>query len=126
MDKKTFIVSIIMVGLFISAIIWSNSLSDDLKKNGIIVQAKILGVNFGGKVSGGFQCLVNYKNKQMELPSTSSLKKGKFYFVDKIFPAMYSPNTEKLEILITPVDFEKFNIPFPDSLKWVTDYIYKQ
>ena len=123
MDKKLFIASLIMVGLFIGVIIWRNDDQNDLKKNGVIVQAKILRVNFGGKVSGGFNCLINYKNEEKELPSVSSLQKGKFYFIGKTFPAMYSPNIDILEVLITPTDFEKFNLPFPDSLSWVIEHI---
>jgi len=123
MDKKSFIALLIMVGLFVAVIILRNNDQNDLKKKGVIVQAKILRVNFGGKVSGGFNCVINYKNKEKELPSVSSLQRGKFYFIGKTFPAMYSPNTDILEVLITPSDFEKFNLPFPDSLSWVANYV---
>jgi hypothetical protein len=123
MDKKSLIGTIVIVILFIGAVIWSNSIQDDLKKNGILVPAKILRVNYGGKVSGGFECLINYNGEQKERPSISSLKSGRYNFVGKTFPGMYSPKTNTLEILIAPVDFKKFDIPFPDSLKWVLEYI---
>jgi len=126
MDRKSLIGTIVVIILFIGIIIWSNSIDDDLKKNGVLISAKILGVNLGGKTSGGFHCLIIYKNQVIERPSSSSLTYGKFDFVGKTFPAMYSPNTNTLEVLIAPVDFEKFGMPFPDSLNWVMSYIFKK
>jgi|SRR4051812_12879793 hypothetical protein len=125
MDKKTLVGALFMIGLLISVIVWRNVKQNDLKKNGTIVQAKILRVNLGGKVGGGFECLINYKNTEIKLPSVSSLLSGKYKFVGKIFPARYSPNSNTLEILITPEDFGKFNIPFPDSLNWVSNNTLK-
>lgn len=125
MDKKSFIVVFIGIAVFIVLIIWRNTNQNELKKNGILVEAKVLRVNFGGKTGGGFQCFIKYKNEEKEIPSPSSLYKGKIAFIGKIFPAMYLPDKEILEILITPQDFEKFNIPFPDSLNWVMPYVGK-
>jgi hypothetical protein len=123
MDKKSLIGMLIMIILVIGVFVWRKVDQDDLKKNGILVPAKILRVNYGGKVSGGFECLINYNGEQKERPSISSLKSGRYNFVGKTFPGMYSPKTNTLEILIAPVDFKKFDIPFPDSLKWVLEYI---
>lgn len=123
MDKKSLFGMIVVIILFIGAVIWRNSIQDDLKKNGIVVAAKIIRVNLGGKVSGGFECLINYNGEQKERPSISSIKSGRFNFVGKNFPGIYSPKTNTLEILIAPVDFKKFDIPFPDSLNWVLQYI---
>lgn len=123
MDKKSIIGTIIIVILFIGGVIWRNSIQSDLKQNGIIVQTKIIRVNFGGKVSGGFECLINYNGEQKERPSVSSIKSGRFNFVGKTFPGMYSTKTNTLEVLIAPADFKKFDIPFPDSLNWVLQYI---
>ena len=126
MDKKSFIVCIIGLGLFIVLIIWRNANQNDLKKNGVLVEAQILTVNSGGRTSGGFECLITYKGEKKELSSPSTLVKGSVYFIGKTFPAMYLPGKDILEILITPRDFEKFNIPFPDSLNWVMPYVLKQ
>jgi hypothetical protein len=123
MDKKSLIGMIVMIILVIAVFVWRKINQDDLKKNGIIVSTKILRVNYGGKVSGGFECLINYNGQQIERPSVSSIKSGRFNFISKTFPGMYSPKTNTLEVLIAPADFKKFNIPFPDSLKWVLQYI---
>ena len=126
MSKRNWVGLILIISLIIGLIIYRIIAQNDLKRNGIIVQAKILSVNFGGKASGGFQCLIKYKGDEKELPSPSSLANAKTYFIGKVFPAMYAHKTNTLEILITPQDFEKFNIPFPDSLKWVMPYVLKQ
>lgn len=126
MDKKSLIGGFIVFVLFIGLIVWRNTNQRNLKEHGVLVTAKILRVNIGGRVSGGFQCAINYHNKYLELPSPSSVKRKNFDFIGKTFPAMFLPTNETLEILITPVDFEKFNIPFPDSLKWVMEYVIER
>ena len=126
MDRKSFIFCVIATCLFIILIIWRNANQDDLKKNGVVVEAKILRVNLGGKVGGGFECLINYNGLDKQMSSPSSIVKGSFDFVGKSFPAMYLPKKDILEVLITPKDFEKFKIPFPDSLNWVMPYVLRQ
>ena len=108
--------------LIISFIIVRITLQNDLKANGIIVNAKIIRVAIGGKGSGGFICTLSYNNEAKETSTPTTLKKGWYDMIGHTFPGMYSPKTGTLEVLITPTDFEKFNIPFPDSLKWVIKY----
>ena len=100
MDKKSLLVCFIGLLLFIGVIVWINVNQQNLKQNGVLVSAKILRVNYGGKVSGGFQCAINYQNKYLKLPSPSTLKRGNFDFIGKNFPAMFLPTNETLEILI--------------------------
>ena len=126
MDKKSIIGCFIVLVLFIGLIVWRNTNQRSLKEHGVLVTAKILGVNIGGRVSGGFQCAINYQNNYLKLPSPSTLKRGNFDFIGKTFPAMFLPRNETLEILITLVDFEKFNMPFPDSLNWVMEYVIER
>jgi len=122
----TFIAFIFIFLLFILVIFWRNMIQEDLKKNGVIVNAEIIKVNVGGKVSGGFQCRFNFKGEMYEESSPSTLHSGVYDFIGKTFPAMYSRKHDALEILITPTDFEKFNIPFPDSLNWVMKYVIEK
>src|SRR6185312_12407547 len=126
MYKKFLIACIVLIGLFIISIIWTNKDHDELKKNGVIVEAQIIRVNHGGRTSGGFECLIKYNHEEKKLSSPSSLVGGKFHFIGKTFPSMYLPDKNILEILITPRDFEEFNIPFPDSLNWVMPYVLRQ
>lgn len=125
MTKKSIVFCTIVVCLFLLSIIWWKKNQNGLKNNGVIVEAKILRVNFGGRSTGGFQCLITYQNETKEISSFSSISKGKVAFVGKTFPAMYLPSKNILEVLITPKDFKKFNIPFPDSLNWVIPYVRK-
>ena len=115
-----FIAILLLLCLFIFC---RNRMQYDLKRNGIMVKARIARVNIGGKGSGGFQCNFNFQGKTYEEPSPSTLNSGVYDFIGKTFPAIYSPKYEALEILITPTDFEKFDIPFPDSLNWVMKYV---
>lgn len=42
------------------------------------------------------------------------------YFLRKRFPVCYSNSNNSIsEILITPSDFKRHGLPYPDSLKWV-------
>lgn len=46
--------------------------------------------------------------------------------LNKEFLVVFSPNDSTLtDILMCPCDFEKYNIPFPDSLSWVKEYCLK-
>jgi hypothetical protein len=119
----TLIVFIITTFLFVLLIFYRNRIQTDLKNHGTLVNAKIIRVNSGGRTSGGFECIFSYQGKVLEQPSPSTLQKGTFNFVNKTFPAMYSRKYQTLEVLITPTDFEKYNIPFPDSLNWVMPYV---
>ncbi len=119
MDKKSLFVLILLVGLGIGAIVWRQILQAELKNNGILVQAKIVGVDIGGKSSGGFHCLIVYKGKQIHALSPTTYERNRYKLVGKTFPAMYAPQKQILELLITRKDFAKFNIAFPDSLLWV-------
>lgn len=118
----SFFVAIIFVLIVVD---WRNSNQRDLKSHGVLIQAYITRVNYGGKSSSGFNCLINYNNKTFQRPTPSTVKRNRSYFVNKTFPAMYSPASDILEILMTPEDFSKFNLPFPDSLRWVVDYLNK-
>ena len=112
----------IFFSIIILVIILRNTSQSDFKKNGLLINAQIIKVVIGGKPAGGFLCRFTYNDEVKENSTPTSLKKGYFDMIGKTFPAMYSPKMGSFEILITPTDFEKFNIPFPDSLNWVIKY----
>lgn len=46
-------------------------------------------------------------------------------FVNKHFPVAYEKNNvSNNQLLISPKQFNEFNLPFPDSLEWVLKYIH--
>ncbi len=48
----------------------------------------------------------------------------KNFIVNKQFPVIFSSvNPNYNMILILPEDFKEYNVPFPDSLKWVLQYV---
>ncbi len=49
--------------------------------------------------------------------------RGNTDFENKYFPVMYDTVLGASQLLIEPSDFERFNIPFPDSLNWVLPYL---
>jgi len=43
--------------------------------------------------------------------------------VNKSFPVIYNKrHNDKNEILFLPEDFKEFKMPYPDSLKWITEH----
>ena len=71
-----------------------------------------------------FTFVVNGKTFRSEsLVNGIYLKDFNNNFLNRSFPVIFSPkNIEKNEILITPDKFKRFNLLFPDSLRWVLKY----
>lgn len=117
--KKIFaVISIFLSYLILVSILKGLINGNESKGDRVLVEAKILGVA-GGRTSGKFDCLFKYKNKKIDMRGFSTISQSSNDFLGKTFPAMYSPNKDILNILLTPKDFEKFKMPFPDSLNWV-------
>ena len=79
--------------------------------------------NFGQKFYYQYNAankLLNDSRRTSELPCNI----GK-YIVGKSFPVAYKRYWYGYEenILITPRDFELYGHPFPDSLKWILQYV---
>ncbi len=119
LKKILSIISIFFSFLILVSIVKAIINDNDSKADKVLVEAKILSVIPESRTSRKFDCLIKYKNKKKEMLSASTISKRSYHFIGKTFPAMYSPNKDILEVLITPKDFKKFNIPFPDSLNLV-------
>ena len=72
-----------------------------------------------------FYPVYRYTVANIEYSGTYSGSKSNSYWVDyegKYFPVVYSTiNPDKSILLISPDDFDRFGIVFPDSLNWVKD-----
>ncbi len=117
-------IEIIGLVVFISFIVWAIITRDinqtSLLNDGEIITVKIVNWHVGSKgTNGGFSCAFYYQGKHFQLNSPTTYKGSWPKLVGKTFPGMFSPKRTILEILITPEDFKKFDIPFPDSLDWV-------
>jgi hypothetical protein len=110
--------------VFISFILWviigSNMNQFSLLENGKIVNAKVVSWASPGK--GGtvynLRCEFAYNGKRYKLFSPTTYSGNFNNIIGKTFPGMFSESREVFEVLITRADFEKFDIPFPDSLNW--------
>ena len=59
-----------------------------------------------------------YNGKKITDDTATGVFRGNPDFENKYFPVMYDPKLGASELLISPTDFEKYKIPFPDSLNW--------
>jgi hypothetical protein len=83
-------------------------------------------VDRGGKYPG-VTLFYNYSINGVEYKDSelfTKLRKGNTqYFIGKTFPLVYSKNDFKNnKILVIRKDFERFDVDFPDSLKWVDEF----
>ncbi|MFO0322978.1 MAG: hypothetical protein ACK504_11200 [Bacteroidota bacterium] len=92
---------------------------------------KCLGVATVTKLSFGFKGNYSFhiefydnRNNLIKVKSTLIFGRRDSSIVKKKFPVVYNcDNPKEYCILITKDNFEKYNIPFPDSLKWVNKYL---
>lgn len=112
---------VVLISFILWAIITRMRNQHELLSNGVIVNARIVGIATGGKGGGAsFICEFSYGGKQYKEFSPTTYKGNCYSLIGKFFPAMFAPTTETLEILITNKDFDKFEIPYPDSLRLLT------
>lgn len=115
------IVEVFVAVLFIGFGIWSynynRSKETELQKNGILLNCKVTDATLFDKGSD-FTFEFYYGGVKREGRSKSATGSST-YFIGQNFPLMYSPESNSMQILIAPGDFNMFSIAFPDSLNWV-------
>jgi hypothetical protein len=117
-NQIIFIIVIIFIFLTIYSI---NRTNTELKKNGIIVNATITDVIYPSKDISEFQYIFYYQGKKYTDEGATGIQ-TKWLFIGKSFPALFSPKTGNSELLMPPKNFEKYNVPYPDSLQWILQY----
>ena len=83
--------------------------------------------NGGGLNIDYFFILNNKKYKSTLAIKTSELSQYDCnnYFIGRTFPVVYEPgNPSNSILLIRPVDFKSFGIPFPVSLRWYLKFLH--
>ena len=121
MKKGEIIGLIVFISFILWAIIARNVNQSNLLQNGKLINARILSwatPGKGGTVYNLF-CEFEYNGKQYKLFSPTTYGGNLDSLIGKTFSGMFSSSQDVFEILITPTDFEKYNIPFPDSLEWI-------
>jgi hypothetical protein len=82
-------------------------------------------VNQYGRAGGTYRYTFYVKDQRIESASgfTAVAKDRAHLLIGKSFPVFYNPvNPKNNQMLIFPVDFKWFGLPFPDSLEWVRAY----
>jgi len=130
--KTTVAIIVFILFLFIIQINYKYKLNE-LKSNFYITTGLVTGYSIGVKYHSGNMFITStysVQNKENENSKqySKTLNRDDFrnYFLGKSFPVIYSvKDISNSRTLIFPSDFEEFNIPFPDSLNWVKQYIEK-
>lgn len=120
-NKRITVIAIIlvMIGIFL----WGKYDDIMLEKRGVLINAKTNEWVIGAKMSLGLQYEFYYNGKKITSDNSFGSFSGNKHFENKYFPVIYNPKSGSSQLLIEPSDFERFNLSFPDSLKWVLHYI---
>jgi hypothetical protein len=125
MKKQDAITVFVFLTIAIFCVLWLIYREKELKSDGVIVFGKIIDHGPTAKSSVlDFKYSFVYKGKTYENWSSTRVNYSPV-FIGKTFPVQYSPKLDIGEMLITPRDFAKYKLPFPDSLKWVLPYVIK-
>lgn len=120
--KKNYLISIIIVIFLFGFYLWGFLAENELDKRGILLNAKTSHWVYGTKTRG-LEYIFYYKGGKITSNNPFEKFVGNKDFEDKNFPVIYDPKFGSSQLLIEPSNFERFNLPFPDSLKWVLKYL---
>jgi hypothetical protein len=95
----------------------------NLTNKSILLNAKTINWAIGANMSMNLKYEFYYKGNKIIDNNASGSYRGHRIFENKYFPVMYDPILGTSKLLIEPSDFKRFNLPFPDSLKWVLKYL---
>ena len=99
------------------------------KTETVIVIGKVTSEHGSIKSTGhSLEYSFNYEGKEIDLnrKTITNVLSSPYRFVDKYFPVVVSiEDREENVMLITPKDFRTFDLTFPDSLKWVVEWVVK-
>lgn len=124
----------IIVALLIGIVLLYSSRNRNTKAEKIL-SAKKIGSAYITSLNSCTKCALTYnyvfRNNGIDYNGTSasSHHTDEYHYLGntclhRSFPVVYdSLHPEISKILITPTDFKKYNIPFPDSLNWVKQYV---
>jgi hypothetical protein len=137
MEEKKTLKNIILVGvlafMFIAFYLYNEHeknirISELLKNcqttNGTILEYSYDGYKHGSSLKFSFYFNhIKYSSAASEVSFWKSDYYGmRSYLIGKSFPVIFNVNNPELnKILITPMDFRFYNLPFPDSLQWVRE-----
>jgi hypothetical protein len=122
-----------VIAFFIIAIaliaIYGQAKKNQLDSSFVIVNgATVNSFSATGRIGSGY--FLDYSFQlQSKIYSGSTAERniinsGGSTFVGKFFPVMYSSkNPSNSKLMVTPKDFEDYHYEYPDSLKWMLQYL---
>lgn len=121
-EAASFILFLVIITLiFINGSNRSNKAVEIIKSNSKIVSGRVLGISYS--VKHGYEVKYEfYFEGQFYFGaySSSNIATLKNNINDKWFPVIFKVDDPvKNQIMIMPEDFDKFGVPFPDTLYWI-------
>jgi hypothetical protein len=125
---------IALVCLCIAGGIWGIVRQKRLKKDHTIGIAYVTDCSSGGRGNAGGIWIdyilyaegKKYKGSSLYLTSDFDVGDVADHMLYKTFPAAYNPGNPSISsLMILPKDFTRYGYQFPDSLKWVLQYVKK-
>jgi hypothetical protein len=122
MRKKKITILIILL-FFIVVFIFIHYMDKRIEQKGILLNA--MTTEWVGRVNMGIHLQYEFFYNGKKIIGERGFKnvRGNQDFQRKSFPVMYDPKFGSSQLLVEPADFNEFNLPYPDSLKWVLKYI---
>ena len=122
MNKKKISLSIVLI-LFALIFLFIKYSDVKLTKEGVLLDAKTTEWKTSSYMGLDLSFEFYYNGKKMFGSNAFNDFRGNDAFVNRYFPVMYEPQLGSSKLLIEPSDFKRFDLPFPDSLKWVLGYL---
>jgi len=108
----------------------NNMFKKKLMENSVIVSGKIMGFDKTYKRADALNYSFEYNRKVFNKAGNSNGKADDYEalfknILNRTFPVLIIKNNpqEYSKLLIVPEDFEEYGLKFPDSLRWVLNYI---
>jgi hypothetical protein len=117
------IVSALAIFIVVVSIKHSNMV-DEIKKNKAIILGRITDAKYAYQegINMDYEIIVNGVVYKGFIQCPCSFCPYNTLFVGHSFPVAYSlKNPEHHEMLLQPADFERYDLSFPDSLKWINN-----
>ena len=130
---KDWILGLFFIGFFLWVIIYGFTQRNNLNKSHVLGVAMPYECSSGGRGSSGRLFIDYYYTvESKKYKSTLNITTGElsqsdcnYYFIGRTFPVAYEPgNPSNSLLLIRAVDFERFGVPFPDSLRWYLKFLH--
>ncbi|MCC6837230.1 MAG: hypothetical protein IT234_01715 [Bacteroidia bacterium] len=120
---KLILFIVLVIGFFISVQYNTSSLISNLKKGGEKAIAEVVGIESGNRTTYMVVEFTSDKGEIIRVHPVCLYYKCSI-FLNKKFTIIYNPEKPAGEyfLLYNRSSFETFDMPFPDSLKWIDKY----